>query len=59
MLMREKAGGRRGRQHGAGGLASERTRTAGKLGVGGAGKKSGCVCVVGGGFRVKASAVSQ
>lgn len=59
MLIREKAGGRSERQHGAGGLASERTRTAGKLGGGGAGKKSGCVCVEEGGFRVKASAVSQ
>lgn len=59
MLMREKAGGRSERKHGAGGLASERTRTAGKLGVGGAAKKSGCVCVEEGGFCVKASAVSQ
>ena len=31
MLMREKAGGRSERKHGAGGLASERIRTAGKL----------------------------
>lgn len=35
MLMGETAGGRDDRQRVAGGLASERTRTAGKWGAGG------------------------
>lgn len=48
--MREKAGGRNERQHGAWGLASERTRTAGKLGVGGEMVRSQDVCVLVGGL---------